>query len=78
MKLPTGRELRAARTLAGLKQGDLAAEAGVNIATIVRMERSAGTVRSTAKTVEAVLQALERHGVRVTAIGIERIDGGKK
>jgi predicted transcriptional regulator len=57
-----------------LEQRQLAKEAGISAATIVRMEKSGlATARSHARNVEAVLKALERHGVKVTETGVEKI-----
>jgi hypothetical protein len=78
VKLPSGYQIAAGRALAGLDQRALAAAAKVSPATIARMEGSGPAVaRAHARNVESVLQALERHGVRVTASGVERIEGRK-
>jgi hypothetical protein len=66
MKLPTGRQLAAARVLVGLGQRELAALAKIDTSTLNRMERSGdSTVRGQAPNVERVLLALERKGVEI-------------
>lgn len=62
--LTTGNQLKAARALAGMDQGQLAAAAGVNINTISSMEkRGAETLTSGLNTIRAVMSALEAKGV---------------
>ena len=60
-------QLRAARTLIGWSQKDLAGASGLSLPTIQRME-TLGPHRSSAGNVEKVQRALE-------AAGIEFIDG---
>jgi transcriptional regulator with XRE-family HTH domain len=58
--LTTGNQLKAARALAGIDQGDLAKRAGVNINTISAMEkRGAEILTSGLDTIKAVMSALE-------------------
>jgi transcriptional regulator with XRE-family HTH domain len=66
MKMPTGRLLAAARHAAGLKQADLAREAGIDQTTLSRME-SAGAkpVGGGTRNLDRVLDALRRHGVEL-------------
>ena len=64
--LPTGNHLRAARVLLGIDQRQLAKEAKINVATLSRMESSgAKTVRGQGRSIEAVVTALDRHGVEI-------------
>jgi len=66
MVLPTGNMLRAARALAGLKGTELADLAGVNQATISRMENfGRKTVGGYAGTIDAVVRALAQKGVEI-------------
>jgi transcriptional regulator with XRE-family HTH domain len=66
MVLPTGNQLKAARALAGLKGTELARLAKVDASTLSRLESArAKNVRGMAKTVDAVVQALNRKGVRI-------------
>ena len=62
--LISGNQLKAARALAGVKQGALALAAGVNGTTISAMEaKGADTLTSGVDTVEKVRKALEAHGI---------------
>lgn len=60
---PTGRQIAAARALAGLGQADLAAAASVSIPTLRRMEASEGEASGMTNNVLAVKRALEAAGV---------------
>jgi ribosome-binding protein aMBF1 (putative translation factor) len=67
MKLPTGRQLRAARALAGLEQRQVAAKAKINPTTLHRMEASEDKpTRGHAGNVEAVVEVLRKAGVEMT------------
>lgn len=62
--LTTGNQLKAARALAGIDQGELARRAGVNINTISSMEkRGAEILTSGLDTIKAVMAALENLGI---------------
>jgi transcriptional regulator with XRE-family HTH domain len=61
--LITGRQLKAARALAGWEQTDLAEKSGVAISTIRRMESFDGEVGSRTSTLSLVKRALERAGI---------------
>jgi transcriptional regulator with XRE-family HTH domain len=62
--LTTGNQLRAARSLAGIDQGELAKRAGVNINTISAMEkRGAEILTSGLDTIKSVMSALEAAGI---------------
>ena len=62
--LVTGSQLKAARALAQVDQKTLAAEAGVNVNTIRRMEARRGqTLTSGLDTIGKVQGALEKRGV---------------
>jgi hypothetical protein len=60
----TGRQIAAARTLLGLGQAELAAEARISVPTLRRMEASDGQATGYANNVEAVRRALESVGVQ--------------
>jgi predicted transcriptional regulator len=67
MTLPTGNQLRAARSLVGLEQREVAKRAKVSIATLIRMEGSGrDKVRSLGTNIEAVLEVLRKAGVEIT------------
>ena len=66
MTLPSGNILRAARALAGLKSGKLAALAKIDASTLSRMEATGRKpVRGHAGTFDAVIRALKAHGVQI-------------
>lgn len=59
----TGRQIAAARTLLGVGQVDLAANAGISAPTLRRMEASEGEASGMKNNVGAVVQALIDLGV---------------
>ncbi len=59
----TGRQIAAARVLAGIGQAELAEQARVSVATLRRMEASAGPATGIANNVLAIRTALESAGV---------------
>ena len=61
----TARQMRAARALLGLDQGELARLAGVSLPTIQRMEASDGLVRGVVTTLMKVVEAIEAAGVEL-------------
>ncbi|MBN9345021.1 MAG: helix-turn-helix transcriptional regulator [Devosia sp.] len=62
--LTTGNQLKAARALAGLDQGDVAKRAGISTNTISAMEkRGAETLTSGLDTIKAVMTVLEAEGI---------------
>jgi len=63
MDKPTGRQIAAARALAGLTQPELAERSKVSVPTIKRMEGSDGPAVGMENNVEAVRRALEAAGV---------------
>jgi transcriptional regulator with XRE-family HTH domain len=64
LMLTTGNQLRAARALAGMDQGTLAARAKVNINTIGAMEKlGANGLKSGLDTIRAVMDVLEAEGI---------------
>ena len=64
--LLTGRQLQAARALAGITQQQLADAARLHVNSIRYMERK-GRITNTLSTVEAVAKALEGFGVELVA-----------
>jgi transcriptional regulator with XRE-family HTH domain len=58
-----GRQLAAARVLAGLKQEEVAERAGISLATIWRMEASEGPAAGYRNNVAAVVAVLEDAGI---------------
>jgi transcriptional regulator with XRE-family HTH domain len=63
----SGRQIAAARVLAGLGQAELAAAAKISVPTLRRMESSDGPVSGYANNAEAVRRALESAGVEFIA-----------
>jgi transcriptional regulator with XRE-family HTH domain len=59
----SGRQIAAARALAGITQGELAASSNISIPTLKRMEASEGTASGLANNVAAVRSALEAAGI---------------
>ncbi len=66
-----GRQIAAARVLAGLSQSELAAAAKISVPTLRRMEASAGSASGYANNADAVRRALELAGIEFI-----REDGG--
>ncbi len=59
----TGRQIAAARALAGVSQADLAKDANLSIPTVKRMEGSPGIAQGLHNNIAAVRRALESAGV---------------
>jgi transcriptional regulator with XRE-family HTH domain len=74
MLLKTGNQLRAARALAGLTQGELAKRCGMHINSISAMEkRGPRSLTSGLDTLNEIVRALELLGIEFTngdAIGV--------
>ena len=56
-------QIRAARALLGLSQGDLARIASIGVATLRRFEAARGGIRGNAETLWKIQTALEKAGV---------------
>ena len=56
-------QIRAARSLLGWSQDDLAKSASIGVATLRRLEGARGEIRGTAQTVWKIQKALEQGGV---------------
>lgn len=63
----TGRQLAAARALAGITQAQLAEKSNVSVPTLKRMEASEGEVSGMLNNILAVRSALEAAGVEFIA-----------
>lgn len=59
----TGEQLRAARAMLKMEQGELAELSGVSIETIKRLERLEGPISANSMTLDALQKTLERDGV---------------
>ncbi len=64
-QMNTPAQIRAARSLLGLSQGDVATASGVSVPTVKRAEAQSGAVSRA--TVETISRALERAGVAFIA-----------
>ena len=67
-----GKQIRAARALLDIKQGDLARLAGVSLLTVKRFEKASDAIAGRPKTIEAIQRALEGRGIEF----IEENGGG--
>ncbi|MCI0557599.1 MAG: helix-turn-helix domain-containing protein [Nitrososphaera sp.] len=65
----TGRQLAAARQLAGMSQASLAVSASVSTGTVCRMEKSKGIVRGLTHNIQAIRAVLEARGIEFTSGG---------
>ncbi len=73
----TPAQLRAARALLGIDQRTLAAQAGVSLPTIQRMEASDGYVRGVVDTLIKVVAALEDAGIELISENSVSTGGGR-
>lgn len=60
---PTGRQIAAARALAGISQSDLAGLANISVPTLKRMEASDGPASGMKNNVLAIQSALQAAGI---------------
>ena len=56
-------QVRAARSLLGLSQEELASRASIGVVTVKRLEASGVVIRGTAQTMAQIQRALEREGI---------------
>lgn len=69
--LPSGYQLRAARSLIGWSQTDLAKASGVDHTTIARLEKAGHSQMSgQSRTLQAIINALGKAGVEFTQTGV--------
>jgi len=73
----TAAQMRAARSLLGMDQRQLAEAAGLSLPTIQRMESSDGQVRGNVESLVKVVDALERAGVELIGEGAPSSGGGR-
>jgi len=69
--------MRAARSLLGMDQRQLAEAAGLSLPTIQRMESSDGQVRGNVESLVKVVDALERAGIELIGEGASSSGGGR-
>ena len=72
----TAEQMRAARALVRMEQGELATRAGVSLGTIKRLEGLTGTLNAQESTLAAIKSALERAGVTFFDAGDDAPKGG--
>ena len=73
----TARQMRAARSLLGWDQRQLADAAGLSLATVQRMEASDDTVRGVVESLVKVVTALEEAGIELIPAGGASPGGGR-
>lgn len=73
----TAKQLRAARSLLGWDQRQLAQAADISLQTIQRMEASDGTVRGVVESLVKVVNALEAAGIELIGEDMPSTGGGR-
>lgn len=73
----TSAQMKAARSLLGIDQRQLADLAGLSLPTIQRMEASQGTIRGNVDSLVKVVEALQRAGVELIGEGAISRGGGR-
>ncbi len=77
--MPTGNQIRAARSLIGWQQQQLADAAGLHPGVMNRMEKAGKSrVKGMIKNLEAVMDALEKQGVEITEDGVRLVRKPRK
>jgi len=73
----TAAQMRAARSLAGVDQKELAEKSGLSVPTIQRMEASDGVIRGNVDSLMKLIAALELFGIVLIAEGAPSLGGGR-
>jgi transcriptional regulator with XRE-family HTH domain len=73
----TAPQLRAARALLGLDQRELAAQAGLSLPTIQRMEASDGLIRGNVDSLMKLVAALDAAGIELISDNVTSNGGGR-
>ena len=73
----TAAQLRAARALVGIDQRELAAQAGLSLPTIQRMEASDGVIRGNVDSLMKLVAALDAAGIELIAENATSAGGGR-
>lgn len=69
--MPKSCQLVAARALLGMEQRELAELAGVSVSTLIRLEAAGwGEIPGSMKSVNPVLEVLEKRGVTFSELGV--------
>jgi transcriptional regulator with XRE-family HTH domain len=73
----TAAQLRAARALLGIDQRELAAQAGLSLPTIQRMEASDGVIRGNVDSLMKLVAALDAAGIELISENATSTGGGR-
>jgi transcriptional regulator with XRE-family HTH domain len=73
----TAAQLRAARALLGIDQRELAAQCGLSVPTIQRMEGSEGVIRGNVDSLMKLVAALDSAGIELIGEGAVSHSGGR-
>lgn len=73
----TSAQMRAARAYLDLSQKDLAAESGVSVPTIQRLEKGDRVVKANMDTLMKILAVFERSGLQLISDGETSLSGGR-
>jgi transcriptional regulator with XRE-family HTH domain len=73
----TASQLRAARALIGIDQRELAAQAGLSLPTIQRMEASDGVIRGNVDSLMKLVAALDAAGIELISDNAASAAGGR-
>jgi transcriptional regulator with XRE-family HTH domain len=73
----TAAQLRAARALLGIDQRELAAQAGLSLPTIQRMEASDGVIRGNVDSLMKLVGALDAAGIELISENATSTGGGR-
>jgi transcriptional regulator with XRE-family HTH domain len=73
----TASQLRAARALLGIDQRELAAQAGLSLPTIQRMEASDGVIRGNVDSLMKLVSALDSAGIELISDHKVSTGGGR-
>jgi transcriptional regulator with XRE-family HTH domain len=73
----TAAQLRAARALLGIDQRELAAQAGLSLPTIQRMEGSDGVIRGNVDSLMKLVGALDAAGIELISENATSTGGGR-
>jgi predicted transcriptional regulator len=72
--LPKSAQIIAARGLLGMEQRELAKLADISVSTLIRIESAGwGSIPGSMKSVNPVLEVLEKKGVIFTELGVELV-----
>ncbi len=73
----TAAQLRAARALLGVDQRQIAAQSGLSVPTIQRMEASDGVIRGNVDSLMKLIHALDAAGIELIGDGATSAAGGR-